>query len=63
MKWSSENTLNNFSYNIELQYAIHTFIPFRINPHIVIIRLGKTTENLCHDQLWFNGLYQLRKNV
>ena len=35
-----------------MNITIHTFVLFRIDPHIFIIRLGKTTKNVSHDHLW-----------
>ena len=42
----------HLSHIVELNITIHTLIPSRINPHILIIKLGKTTENLSHEQYY-----------
>ena len=42
----------HLSHTVELNITFHTLIPSRINPHILIIKLGKTTGNLSHDHCY-----------
>ena len=62
VKWSNDNTLNNYHTPSNNNW-IHILVPVRINRHVLIIKLRKTSENLSHDQIICMHTYPVIKHV